>query len=394
MQQTVKHPQVGANAPSRWQRWAEGEAKDELALIGRYRRQIMACALVLLAVAAASAVYISGQRADLRRASAAFAQALAILERPSDEERKAQARLRAEQQAQLVADEKAAVGDAAQVHDGAAEPNQPSVADRLAAQREQEREAERAADEEADRQGIPKFATARARDEAARAALLQVAERWPKRSVSHLATLQAASLAQKLGDEGQAAELSERLFAALADGDALLPLVAERVAEARRRAGDVAGAKAALGRVAGSEHRFLADEAALAQAYLDEEAGDLAEAKRALEAMSLNFPDSPLQEEMRAELASLEAQASAREATGAQETAAAASEAVKATGATDATGGDARQTAHTASAGGAPAASGAAAQAGAKKPAAAAAAKVGAKAGAKKPAAAPSAAPR
>ena len=338
LQRTRRPPSAGA-APSP-DLLVDGTSQG-LAYLGRHRRAVFG-AIAAVALLGGGVATLLTQRANTARAAGiAFARALSLLERPTDEDRAQLAEARRARDAQLAeADAEAqaptarpasdaaapdhdndndnddAEDDAALDADGAnagGERDKLSPAERRAAQRRAEVQAEAAEEQEANRQRVPRFATRKEREAAGYRALLDVWTRWPKQPVAALAALQGANVAALTGEQATADATYAALYAKLSPESVAWPLVAARHAQAQRRAGDLDGAAATLQRVARSEHRLLADEAALERAYLLEERGERAQAESELEELALKFPDSSLQEEVRAELAALAAESPASE---------------------------------------------------------------------------------
>lgn len=310
-----------------------------LAYLGRHRGAVLG-AIAAVALLGGGVATLLTQRANTARAaSVAFARALSLLERPTDEDRAQLAEARRARDVQLAeADAEAqapakrpgpdaaapdndndnddAEDDVALDADGAnagGERGKLSPAERRAAQRRAEVQAEAAEEQEANRQKIPRFATRKEREAAGYRALLEVWTRWPKQPVAALAALQGANVAALAGEQATADATYAALYAKLSPESVAWPVVAARHAQAQRRAGDLDGAAATLQRVARSEHRLLADEAALERAYLLEERGERAQAEGELQELALKFPDSSLQDEVRAELAALAAESPASE---------------------------------------------------------------------------------
>lgn len=340
--QRTRRP-LGTGAASSPDPLVDGTSQG-LAYLGRHRGAVFG-AIAAVALLGGGVATLLTQRANTARAaSVAFAQALSLLERPTDEDRAQLAEARRARDAQFAAeadaeaqtqasaptatqpapdaaaadndndeDDVALDADGANVGGERGTGGKLSLAERRAAQRRAEVQAEAAEEQEANRQKVPRFATRKERDAAGYRALLDVWTRWPKQPVAALAALQGANVAALAGEQATADATYAALYARLSPESVTWPLVAARHAQALRRAGDLDGAAAILQRVARSEHRLLADEAALERAYLLEERGERAQAESELEELALKFPDSSLQDEVRAELAALQAESPASE---------------------------------------------------------------------------------
>ena len=146
----------------------------------------------------------------------------------------------------------------------------------------------------------PRFPTEAAKYGAAQTALELAAARAEGSSLGRLAALLLADTLEHL-DQAAAAETQYRaILASTGPAEMLYVLAADRLAQARERAGDLTGAIAALQPVAGNDALFYADQAQLAQArlHLRQQAPELA--RPLLDHLELAFPNSAVHDEIAA----------------------------------------------------------------------------------------------
>lgn len=173
---------------------------------------------------------------------------------------------------------------------------------------------------------LPKFVDAAARDAAAYKAFESLAHDHPG-ALGTLAALEAAALADanpavrpapsdagtKTGKDTLA--LLARATSAFSGQSSILTVACLREAQLAEDAGDTQAALAHVERVVASQSQFLGDEAQIIRARLLMQAGDLNRAREALEYVQNNYPSTALSDELRIEMASLDAKQAASPAT-------------------------------------------------------------------------------
>ena len=267
-----------------------------------------ALAVVVAVVLLCSMAVVTSQReAARRRLTDAYAEALELLDAPLQEEldarrerlaERASARQRArEADAAKAAEARASGHDAA----SAIDPEEDESAEDAEALRLAEEESEQ---EEMERltRGTKTFATARERDLAAREAFATVASQAANKPLGALATIEMAHAASRLHDAADAQAQVHGLYERLGRSDPLWSIVASRWATMLEDQSDVDGALAVLARFNEGEQRLLADEAGVQRARLLRQQNKPEQAREALQDVQLRFPDSPLDEEIRAML--------------------------------------------------------------------------------------------
>lgn len=161
-------------------------------------------------------------------------------------------------------------------------------------------------------QGPASFASVASRNAAARAAFAKIAaeHRGP---LAVIAALEVAALSDKAqaAAEAEAQSLLRAANAQLVDAGSLLPVAAMREGQLAEDAGDVAVAQAAYERIVASQKHFLGDDAQLQRARLLMAQNDMSGARTALEFIQTNYPRSGVLDEVRIQLAALEATAHA-----------------------------------------------------------------------------------
>ena len=195
-------------------------------------------------------------------------------------------------------------------------------AEKIAARKEAAKAAAKAAGEEDDAQDAnaaqakadkededdddrPLFDTSKDKWSAARTAFAEAERVTGRKGVGAMAALMVGDLSDRLGEHDKAEQEYAALRQDLPQKDSLSFLPVERFAYAREAAGDLEGAIAALNDLAADEQRFYADYAQLHQARLFLAKGDKDKARTMLEHIVQAFPETSLEEEVKAKLAEL-----------------------------------------------------------------------------------------
>lgn len=170
--------------------------------------------------------------------------------------------------------------------------------------------------DEAQDEAVPQFADKAARDAAALDAFAKLAEAHPG-TLGTLAALEAAALQAEHtapaaphapgAEPERVAQLLSAAAAPLPSSNALLALAALREAQLAEDAGDAPRALAACERAISAQQQFLGDEVRLVKARLLMQAHDLDGAHAALEDLQNNYPQTALADELRIQMAALEA---------------------------------------------------------------------------------------
>jgi tetratricopeptide (TPR) repeat protein len=165
-----------------------------------------------------------------------------------------------------------------------------------------EEEAEDEAEQADDR---PQFDTNKDKWTAARAEFEKALNVTGTKDVGAMAAFMVGDLSDKLGEHDRAEKVFGSLRAELPKQDSLSFLAVERFAYGREAAGDPDGAIEALRELAADDTRFYADYAQMHQARLHLAKGDKDRAREMLQHIESEFPDSSLQDEVRAKLQEL-----------------------------------------------------------------------------------------
>ena len=160
---------------------------------------------------------------------------------------------------------------------------------------------------------LPQFADQAARNRAAYDAFVAVAHEHPGAlgTVAALEAIAVADSAPAVAAGASSHALLAQTAAKLPANNGLLAVAALRQAQLAEDAGDPDGALDAYGRIVAAQMRFLGDEAQLQRARLLMEKGDLNAAREALEDVQNNYPQTHMADEMRIQMAALDAQLSA-----------------------------------------------------------------------------------
>lgn len=283
----------------------------------RHRGWLLGVAVALVA-AAGTGTIVTQRRAATRRAlTDAFAKAVAISDAPLQAEvteaeqalktrREERAKTRQSRKEERKAAAKTARAKAAgDSNDGSANADDDDEEDAEDIEAEAAALAEQQAeDDEMERRkrGQPPFESVAAREKAALAAFTAVADDPSQSRLRLLAGLEAAQAASKCGDPNAGRARLEALFSAVPKGDDMWPIVASRLATALEAHGDTEQALALWAQFGAGEQRLLADEAGVQRARLLLAQGNVEAAREALQDVQLKFPNSPLDDEIRAAL--------------------------------------------------------------------------------------------
>lgn len=151
----------------------------------------------------------------------------------------------------------------------------------------------------------PTFASDEDKWKAARSCFDRIVDQAGGSGVANLARLYRADLTARLGDAESAKKQLQALCDRLSPDDAVLFLAVERLAYMQEAAGDLAGAIATWGRLAGQETRFYADYGVFHQARLWAAKGDVEKARGLFVSFSQRFKESSLRDRVRDRLALL-----------------------------------------------------------------------------------------
>lgn len=293
---------------------ANASAERALRWCSNHPRVLMGTAAALLVCG--MGLWANG-RAQMRateRHSVGFAQAMRL----------ADGRLQADVDAQKVLADKLAAEQADRAAKRAAKQalegnSAAAIADDEQDEQDEQAAREQAADDDdaeaaaayAEREARrPLFADDKSRAKAAADAFAEVAEQAGRSPLTPLARLEAAAYAQKMGDADKAKAQLRDLYVNMSTHDSLWPVAASRWATLLEEQGDADGAVLVWRRIAAHNVPYLADEAGLQEARILARKGDIEAARTLLQETRLKFPDTALNEEIRAALLDLPAASS------------------------------------------------------------------------------------
>lgn len=298
--------------PSSLEQSATARAERFFLWAQRWRVALMGAALAILLAFGASLIVSQRRQSARQRLTDAFAQAVAISDAPLisevEEAEKALAERRAERVKALQErrEDKRAQAKASRAADGnssAAEDDEADEAEEIEA--EAAMLAEQQAEDEAierRKRGLHPFASVADRNRAAQAAFTVVADDPTPSRLRALATLELAHAAGAQNDRLTARTRLEALYNETRASDDLWSIVASRYATALEAAGEPEEALTVLSRFGEGEQRLLADEAGVQRARLLVAKGEAQAAREVLENVQLRFPNSPIEDEIRAAL--------------------------------------------------------------------------------------------